>query len=136
MHPALGIDHGGARIGLAATDPHGILAHPLTTVPVAGGAELMAIAEIVAERKTCTVVVGIPYMLDGSEGQSAKRVFEFAKKLQPLIPSITIVFVDESFTTVDAAEKLHLAGKNAKKQKVLIDQAAAVEILNRWMEEN
>lgn len=135
-HPALGVDYGDSRIGVAASDDFGIMAHPVETVAMVGGdAAYRRIAEIVALRRIRTVVVGLPLRLDGSEGDSAKKVRDFAKNLAGFLPGIPMVFVDESFTTADATEKLREAGRNSRKQKAVIDQAAAVEILNRWMEE-
>lgn len=80
--------------------------------------------------------MGLPLRLDGTEGESAKKVRDYAAKLSGMLPHLTLVFVDETYSTLDASQKLREAGKNARKQKALIDQVAAVEILNRWMEEN
>ncbi len=132
-HPALGIDFGHSRIGVGATDEFGIMAHPVETVSCAD--PVRRISEIAAMRKVKTLVVGIPFRLDGSEGDAAIAVRKFAEKLAGALPAVPMVFVDESYTTVDAAEKLREAGRKAKNQKGIIDQAAAVEILNRWMEE-
>ncbi len=74
--------------------------------------------------------------MDGSEGSSAAKVRAFAAKLRERLPNIPLVFVDETLTTSTAAAKLREAGRNAKKQKFIIDQAAAVEILNLWMGES
>lgn len=134
MHPALGIDHGDARIGIAATDPLGILAHPVETIDLRTTPPLDRIAEIAAERKIETLVLGLPLNLDGEEGPAAAKVRHFGEKLAARLPEIPLVFIDESHTTVDAAEKLRQAGRKAKRQKEVIDQAAAVEILQHWME--
>ncbi|MDP4625296.1 MAG: Holliday junction resolvase RuvX [Akkermansiaceae bacterium] len=134
-HPALGIDLGGARIGIAATDEFGIMPHPVETIPVGENQGIARIVEITAQRKIRTLIVGLPLRLDGSEGDSAKKVRDFAKKLATTLPHLPMFFIDESYTTADASEKLREAGRNARKQKAVIDQAAAVEILNRWMEE-
>ncbi|WP_193210784.1 Holliday junction resolvase RuvX [Luteolibacter marinus] len=132
-HPALGIDHGDARIGIAATDPLGILAHPVETIDVSKGDPLERIAALVSQRAIKTLVIGLPLRLDGSEGSSAIKVRRFAKQLATRLPDLPLVFVDEAYTTMDAAEKLREAGRNAKRQKAVIDQAAAVEILNAWL---
>lgn len=132
-HPALGIDHGDARIGIAATDDFGILAHPVETIDQSKGESIERIARLVELRKINTLVVGLPVRMDGSEGTSAAKVRAFADKLRERIPAIPLVFVDETLTTSTAASKLREAGRNAKKQKSVIDQAAAVEILNIWM---
>jgi len=134
-HPALGIDYGDARIGIAATDEFGIMAHPVETVPVNGGRSISRIVEIATMRKVRTLVVGLPLRLDGSEGSSAEKVRKFSKELSNALPALPMIFVDESYTTATASEKLREAGKKAHKQKGIIDQAAAMEILNLWMEE-
>ena len=85
-------------------------------------------------RKIKTLVVGLPLRLDGSEGSSAEKVRKFARHIQKALPAIPMIFVDESYTTMTAAEKLREAGRKAKQQKQIIDQVAAVEILNLWME--
>lgn len=135
LHPALGIDHGDARIGIAATDEFGILAHPVETIDRAKTDPLDRIAELVAQRGTLTLVLGLPVRMDGSEGTSAEKVRAFGKKLAARIPQVPLVFVDETLTTSAAAGKLREAGRKAKQQKAVIDQAAAVEILETWMDE-
>jgi putative Holliday junction resolvase len=134
-HPALGIDHGDARIGIAATDDFGILAHPVETIDRAKAEPLARISELVSQRKIKTLVLGLPVRMDGSEGTSAEKVRAFAEKLRQQLPDLPLILVDETLTTSTAATKLREAGRNAKQQKSIIDQAAAVEILNVWMEE-
>ena len=133
MHPALGIDFGEARIGVAATDPLGMLAHPVETIDVTRGDPCERIAALCRERGIRAVVIGLPLRLDGSEGEAARKVRSFARLLGARLPELPIIFVDESFTTSAAAEKLRAAGKRAKRQRPLIDQAAAVEILETWL---
>lgn len=133
-HPALGLDYGDARIGIAATDPVGIMAHPVETIHRQKHDAHACIARLIRERGIKTLVVGLPCHLDGREGESARKVRRFVEELSKQHPQLPVVWIDESFTTVAAAAKLHEAGKNAKRQKALIDQAAAVEILNAWME--
>lgn len=132
-HPALGIDHGDARIGIAATDDFGILAHPVETIDREKTEPVDRICQLVSLRKIRTLVVGLPIRMDGTEGVSAIKVRKFAKLLRERLPDVPLVFVDETLTTSSASEKLRAAGKKAKNQKGLIDQAAAVEILNLWM---
>ena len=132
-HPALGIDHGDARIGVAATDPLGIMAHPVETIHRQKTDALKRIGEIIMSRQIKTLVMGLPLHLDGREGESAVKARQFGALLHAAHPLIPLHYIDESFTTVSAAEKLHEAGRNARQQKCLIDQAAAVEILNLWM---
>jgi putative Holliday junction resolvase len=132
-HPALGIDPGEARIGVAATDPLGILAHPVETIDLRKTDPLDRIAALIAQRGIRTLVVGLPLRVDGSEGSAAEKVRAFATRLAARVPGVPLVFTDEAYTTLDAAAKLHEAGRNAKRQKAVIDQAAAVAILENWM---
>ncbi len=78
-------------------------------------------------------MVGLPVRMDGSEGSSAAKVRAFAAHLSNRLPNIPLVFIDETLTTSSAATKLREAGRSARQQKSVIDQAAAVEILNLWM---
>jgi putative Holliday junction resolvase len=135
-HPALGIDHGDARIGVAATDPLGILAHPVETIDVRKVDAVERIAALASQRQTKTLVLGLPVRVDGTEGTAAEKVRAFGKKLSSRLPELPLVFVDEAYTTMDAAAKLREAGRKAKRQKQVIDQAAAVRILELWMEED
>ena len=132
-HPALGIDHGDARIGIAATDDFGILAHPVETIDRAKTDAIERIVQLAGLRKIRTLVVGLPLRMDGGEGASSIKVRKFGKELRGRLPDIPVIFIDETLTTSSASAKLREAGKNAKKQKGIIDQAAAVEILNLWM---
>ncbi len=132
-HPALGIDHGAARIGIAATDDFGILAHPVETIDQSKGDAIERIARLVELRKIKTLILGLPIRMDGSEGNSAAKVRAFGARLRERIPTVPLVYVDETLTTSTAANKLREAGRSAKQQKAVIDQAAAVEILNLWM---
>lgn len=133
---ALGIDHGTARIGLAISDEIGFLAHPLETVPAADqGRAIARIVELVKARKIEDLIVGLPLHLDGGEGEAAARVRAFVDQMRPLLPAeVAIHEVDESMTTVTAYEKLRASGKKAKRAKPVIDQAAAVEILQSWLD--
>ena len=135
-HPALGIDHGEARIGLAITDPVGILAHPLETIHVKDVDPFQRINALIEQRDVQQIIIGLPLRIDGSEGTSAEKIKAFAEQLTAALKSsLPIHFIDEHLTTVSAAEKLHAAGRNAKKQKDIIDQAAAVEILSDWLDQ-
>ena len=114
MHPALGIDMGKARIGIAATDACGILAHPVESIHLAKTEPLQRIAELVQQRGIRTLVLGLPLRMDGTEGSACEYVRAFGNKLQARFPELPLVYVDEYRTTVDAQAKLHAAGKKAK----------------------
>jgi putative holliday junction resolvase len=135
IHPALGIDHGDARIGIAATDDFGILAYPVETIDRARLDPVERIGELADRRGTRTLVLGLPFRMDGSEGSAAAKVRAFAARLHERLPNLPLVFVDETLTTTGAAAKLRQAGRKTRSHKPVIDQAAAVEILNLWMGE-
>lgn len=107
----------------------------METIDRAKTEPLARISAIVSQRKIKTLVLGLPVRMDGSEGTSAEKVRAFAEKLRQQLPDQPLVLVDETLTTSSAATKLREAGRNARQQKAIIDQAAAVEILNAWMEE-
>jgi len=135
QHPVLGIDHGEARIGLAITDPVGIMAHPLETIQVKTTSPIERIKELIDQRQVKQIVLGLPIRMDGTEGSAAEKIRKFGTLLMENI-DLPLHYIDESLTTVAAAEKLHQAGRNAKQQKSIIDQAAAVEILSHWLSLN
>ncbi len=120
---------------MAATDDFGILAHPVETIDQIKGDAVERIARLAEVRQVHTLVIGLPVRMDGSEGSSAAKVRAFAGLLRERVPTIPLVFIDETLTTSTAAAKLREAGRNARQQKAIIDQAAAVEILNLWMGE-
>jgi len=132
----LGIDHGEARIGLALSDELGMLAHPLETVPGRDAkAAIARISELVVERRIDTIVLGLPLRMDGSSGTAVEKVRAFRKNLAKTLPeNVTIIESDERLTTVSAWEKLHAAGRKEKNSRHLIDQAAAVEILQDYLD--
>ncbi|MDG1073240.1 MAG: Holliday junction resolvase RuvX [Akkermansiaceae bacterium] len=132
-HPILAIDHGDARIGLAATDEFGIGTHPVETIDCRKTEIIPRILEVIAERKIQAVVLGLPLRMDGSEGTSSKKVRKFGKELRTSLGDIPLTLFDERFTTVTASEKLRSAGRKAKQQKDVIDQAAALEILKDYL---
>lgn len=134
LHPALGIDYGQARIGIAATDACGILAYPVESIHLAHTEPLQRIAELVEKMRIRTLVLGYPLRMDGTEGSACERVRAFGDKLAARFPVLPLVYVDEFLTTATAQEKLHAAGRKAKSFRPIIDQAAAVEILNNWLE--
>jgi putative Holliday junction resolvase len=94
------------------------------------------IAEIVRQRGVRLILLGLPLRLDGSEGDSAAKVRAFGEQLREAIPGVPLEYADERLSTVSAAEKLRAAGKSARRQKAIIDQAAALEILNDWLAEH
>ncbi|MFT4109492.1 Holliday junction resolvase RuvX, partial [Propionicimonas sp.] len=112
----------------AASDPDGILAHPVETVP-AGPAALDRVRALVAEYEPLEVVLGLPRNLAGAEGPAAVAMREVATTLAAALPDVPIRLVDERLTTVTASRQLSTAGRNTRRQRRVIDQAAAVALL-------
>ena len=102
-HPILAIDHGQARIGLAATDELGIASHPVETIHTSRVDPLQRIAEIVEERRIRLILLGLPLRLDGREGEAAHRVRAFGTELAGKIPGVPLAYSDERLTTTSAA---------------------------------
>jgi putative Holliday junction resolvase len=125
----LAFDWGDARIGVAASDPDGVLAYPATTVR-AGAGEIDQLAAVVAEYEPIEVLVGFPRSLSGDEGPAAAKARARAVRLAEMI-SVPVRLVDERLTTVTASQRLREGGKSAKEQRELIDAAAAVAILEQ-----
>jgi putative Holliday junction resolvase len=132
MNPALGVDFGKVRIGLAISDELRLLAHPLETVPAASDAT-KRIARIVRERKINIVVVGIPKKMDGETGKAANEVFEFVEKLRAVLPCEVVTW-DERLTTVAAQRALREIGKGIRDTRQIVDQVAAQMILQGYLD--
>ncbi|OJF84290.1 Holliday junction DNA helicase RuvA [Nocardia seriolae] len=138
----IGIDVGSVRIGVASSDPDGLLATPVETVPRAKkvtpgtlASDLSRIAELVREYEAVEVIVGLPRTLRGESGSSAKLAATFAGRLRTLIAPVPVRLSDERLTTVSAARALRDSGVRARGQRRVIDQAAAVSILQGWLDE-
>jgi putative Holliday junction resolvase len=131
----LGVDVGAVRVGVALCDPDGIIATPLVTLArdVAGGADLRALAELVAEHEAVEVVVGLPRTLAGREGPAAQLALEFAEAIRGVV-DVPVVLHDERLTTVVATRPLRARGVKGRKQRAVIDQAAAVGILQGYLD--
>ncbi|GAA1143631.1 Holliday junction resolvase RuvX [Nocardioides aquiterrae] len=129
----LGIDPGDARIGVARSDPSGFLATPVETVR-RGKGDLARIAAIAAEEEAVEVVVGLPRSLSGREGPAAAKVREFASALARRVAPIPVRLVDERMTTVSAEAMLRDQGRTGGKRRAVVDQAAAVLILQHALD--
>ncbi|MEU8568350.1 Holliday junction resolvase RuvX [Streptomyces pathocidini] len=131
----IAVDVGDARIGVASCDPDGVLATPVETVP---GRDVPAahrrLAALVEEYEPIEVVVGLPRSLSGGEGPAAKKVRAFAQTLARTVAPVPVRLVDERMSTVSAAHGLRASGVNAKKGRKVVDQAAAVVILQNALE--
>ncbi|HZA12451.1 Holliday junction resolvase RuvX [Mycobacterium sp.] len=132
----LGIDVGSVRIGVASSDPDGVLATPVATVRRdRSGKHLRRLAELVDELQAVEVVVGLPRTLADRTGPAAEDAIELADRLADRIAPIPVRLADERLTTVSAQRSLRDAGIPAKGQRAVIDQAAAVAILQGWLDQ-
>lgn len=132
----LGVDVGTVRIGVAVSDPDAVLATPVETVRRdRGGAHLRRLAELVAELQVVEVIVGLPRTLADRAGKSANDAVTVADTLAKRISPVPVRLADERLTTVSAARSLREAGVRTKDQREKIDQAAAVAILQGWLDQ-
>ena len=132
----LGVDVGTVRIGVAVSDPDGVLATPVETVRRdRGSGHLRRIVSLVNELQVVEVVVGLPRTLADRAGASADDAVQMADLLAGRIQPIPVRLADERLTTVSAARSLREAGVRAKDQRGKIDQAAAVAILQGWLDQ-
>jgi len=129
----LGIDPGDARIGVARSDPSGFLATPVETVR-RGKGDLARIAALVAEEEAMEVVVGLPRSLSGNEGPAAVKPREFAGRLARRLDPVPVRLCDERLTTVSAEAMLRDRGRKGGKRRAVVDQAAAVFILQHALD--
>jgi putative holliday junction resolvase len=129
----LGIDPGDARIGVARSDPSGFLATPVETVRVGKG-DLARIARILEEEGAVEVVVGLPRSLSGGEGPAAAKAREFAARLARRVAPVPVRLCDERLTTVSAEAMLRDRGRKGTKRRAVVDQAAAVLILQHALD--
>lgn len=124
----LGVDVGDARIGVSVSDPTGFLATPVETV-AAGPSALGRLAELAREHEAVEVVVGYPRSLSGGVGPAARKVRAYAEQLAAVVAPVPVRLVDERMSTVTAEQNLRERGKRGAKRRAVIDQAAAVVIL-------
>ena len=136
---SLGLDVGTVTIGVAISDPLGMFAQPVRTLGlhVLGqapqGAER---AELVREREVSRIIVGLPLRMDASEGDSAREARRMAEALGAALEGVTIVLQDERFSTAEAERALIEGNVRRSKRKQVIDQVAAVLILQSYLDQN
>jgi putative Holliday junction resolvase len=125
------IDYGRARIGLAMTDPGQILASPLATVSGRLGPKV--VIEALSKHELIEIVVGMPLLLNGTKGEMALEVDAFIEKLKELT-DLPITTWDERLTSAQAERHLKAVGLNRKQRASLSDEAAAVTILQSYLD--
>ncbi|HEX6393953.1 MAG TPA: Holliday junction resolvase RuvX [Acidimicrobiales bacterium] len=131
----VGVDLGSRRIGIAISDTGQSVATPVTTLRRGRTVEQdhRAIAGVVDEYGAIGTVVGVPVSLSGEVGPAAQAVLEEVDELRSRL-NVEVETVDERFTTTAAAGTLRASGRDSRKQRELIDQFAAAELLQTWLE--
>ncbi|MEE6261856.1 Holliday junction resolvase RuvX [Plantactinospora sonchi] len=137
----LGVDVGQVRVGIALSDPDGILATPLVTLardvrtgPDGVPTDISEVARLVELHEAVAVVVGLPVNLAGGHGPAAVHVQAYAARLAEAVAPVPVEFVDERMSTVVASRRLAERGVRGRRQRAVVDQAAAVEILQSWLD--
>jgi putative Holliday junction resolvase len=130
------VDAGSVRVGVARSDPRGVLAVPVTTLArdPDGDRDIAELAGLLAEYEAVGVVIGLPRTLAGREGPSAEMARDYGARLTARVAPLPVEFLDERLTTVSAQRKLHQGGVRGRAGRAVIDQAAAVELLQHWLE--
>lgn len=134
----LALDWGKARIGVAACDADRILAYPVETVPNSPKDPtqvLRKVTALVAEYEPVEVLLGLPISLRGDEGIAAQAMRQVAAGLQGELGEVPLTLVDERLTSATAHKRLEQAGKSARQRRGMIDQMAAVAILEQALAE-
>ncbi len=129
----LGVDPGDARIGVARCDPSGFLATPVETVR-RGRGDLARLADLAREEGAVEVVVGLPRSLSGGEGPAATKVRAFAARLARRVAPLPVRLCDERMTTVSAESTLRERGRTGQRRRAVVDQQAAVLILQQALD--
>ncbi|HKC29955.1 MAG TPA: Holliday junction resolvase RuvX, partial [Jatrophihabitans sp.] len=119
----LAVDVGSVRVGVARSDPGGVLAVPVATLArsVADDRDIAELAGLVAEYEAVGVVVGLPRTLAGREGSAAQLARHYGARLAVRIAPIPVEFLDERLTTVSAQRKLHQGGVRGPAGRAVID---------------
>ncbi|HEV2537942.1 MAG TPA: Holliday junction resolvase RuvX [Streptosporangiaceae bacterium] len=129
----LAVDVGSVRIGVARSDPGGVLAVPLTVLRSGSGAlagqARAELARLTVAEGAIEVIVGLPMSLSGREGAAAAGAREFASDLAGRLAPVPVRLVDERFTTTEAHSALRRGGKDSRARRQIIDAAAAAILL-------
>jgi putative Holliday junction resolvase len=132
----IGVDVGSVRVGVAVSDPSAMLATPLVTLrrDASGGSDIDRLAELATEYDAVEFVVGLPRSLSGREGPAAETARAYAATLANRVAPIPVQLSDERLTTVSATRTLSDRGVRGRRQRAVVDQAAAVLILQTWLD--
>ncbi len=129
----LALDYGDVRIGVAVSDPDCILATPVTTIPTKSEDLWDRVFDLLAEYEPVRVYIGRPVHLSGNESDSTSKAEIFADHFREKY-DVEVLMVDERLSTVSAQKSMREAGRSGRDSKGVIDQAAAVAILETALE--
>ena len=130
----MGLDVGDRWVGVALSDPGGVIATPLAIVDRTAGNYSHAIAQMVTEHDAGMLIVGLPRAMDGTIGKQAEKVQDFVRRLS-IDVVVPIEFRDERLSTVSAGRLMREASSRRTKKKVRDDAAAAAVILQSYLDE-
>ncbi len=134
----IGLDYGSKTVGVAMSDPSGFLASPVETIKREEEVNLKQtvrrIRTLCEENEVRTIVLGLPKNMNGSLGARAEKTLAFQKRLQRDLYQIEILLWDERLTTRQAEQPMIEAGMDRKKRKEVVDQLAAVLILQSYLD--
>ena len=135
MKKFIGLDVGDVRIGVAKSDPMGILATALEVIDRNLVNPVERIKEILNDEGTKKIVVGLPKSLDGTKKRQVEKVEEFVEEMKKNIPNIEVFMVDERYTTTEAEHYLkNYSKKNGKERRKVVDMVAASIILQKYLD--
>ena len=127
------LDIGDVRIGVAVSDPAGVIASPVEVIRRVGwGPDVKKISEICRRYETDRILAGLPLNMDGTEGFQARKVRDFCSQLEAA--GLRVVFQDERLSTVSAEDVLIGGGVSRQDRKRYVDKIAAAVILQQWLE--
>ena len=131
----IGVDVGTTRIGVACCDPSGLLATPVATIArsTTGTDDVAGIVREAHQREAIEIVVGLPISLSGAETASTADARGFAARIAETC-GVPVRLVDERLSTVSAQAVLHRSGRKTKSSRSIIDQVAAVIILQHALD--
>ena len=129
------VDVGSVRVGVAVCDPDGILATPVETIRRAkDGSDVARLVEIITEYEAIGVIIGLPKTLRDEEGPAVRAARYFGRQLTAELDDVAIEFYDERLTPVTATTALRASGVKARDARAVVDQTAAVAILQGWLD--
>ncbi|GAA5102264.1 Holliday junction resolvase RuvX [Haloechinothrix salitolerans] len=132
----LAVDVGSVRVGIALSDPSPMLASPLVTLSrdTDADSDIEQVARLVVENEVAEVIVGLPRTLRNRHGVAAETAVRYADRLRDRLGTVPVRLADERLSTVSATKMLSDRGIKGRKQRAVVDQAAAVEILQGWLD--